>query len=80
MERWVGSLRRELLDRTLILNARHLRQVLAEYGTHFDTHRPHRSLAQAAPLRPLDKPTTGDINIIRRDRLDGVIHEYMHVA
>jgi transposase InsO family protein len=80
MERWVGSLRRELLDRTLILNARHLRQVLAEYGTHFDTHRPHLSLAQAAPLRPLDKPTTGDINIIRRDRLDGVIHEYMHVA
>jgi putative transposase len=31
MQRWVGSLRRELLDRTLILNAQHLRQVLAEY-------------------------------------------------
>jgi transposase InsO family protein len=80
MERWVGSLRRELLDRVLILNARHLRHVLAEYETHFNTHRPHRSLAQAAPLRPLDKPETGDIKVIRRDRLGGVIHEYAQVA
>src|SRR3981081_1200731 len=50
MERWVGSLRRELLDRVLIVNASHLRHVLAEYETHFNTHRPHRSLAHAAPL------------------------------
>src|SRR3954467_5937703 len=40
MERWIGSLRRELLDRMLILNARHLRRVLAEYENHFNTHRP----------------------------------------
>src|ERR1700730_7921760 len=38
MERWVGSCRRELLDRVLILNARHLRHVLAEYETHFVRH------------------------------------------
>jgi putative transposase len=50
MERWIGSLRRELLDRMLILNARHLRRVLTEYENHFNTHRPHRALAQAAPL------------------------------
>ena len=80
MERWVGSCRRELLDRVLILNARHLRQVLAEYKAHFNTHRPRRSLAQAAPLRPLDGPETGDIKVIRRDRIGGVIHEYAQVA
>jgi transposase InsO family protein len=80
MERWVGSLRRELLDRTLIVNARHLRRVLAEYETHFNTHRPHRSLAHAAPLRPLDDPETGDIKVSRHDRLGGVIHEYAQVA
>jgi putative transposase len=40
MERWVGSVRRELFDRVLILNAGHLRRVLAEYETHFNTHRP----------------------------------------
>jgi transposase InsO family protein len=79
-ERWIGSLRRELLDRMLILNARHLRRVLAEYEHHFNTHRPHRSLGQAAPLRALPQPDTTDTKIIRRDRLGGIIHEYMHVA
>ncbi|MFB9616402.1 integrase core domain-containing protein [Kutzneria kofuensis] len=52
MERWGGSCRREILDRILIVNARHLRQVLAEYETHFNTHRPHRSLAHAATSCP----------------------------
>ena len=80
MKRWIGSLRRELLDRMLILNARHLRRVLAEYEDHFNTHRPHRALDQAAPLRPVPQPPTTDIKIIRRDRLGGVIHEYMQVA
>ena len=80
MERWIGSLRRELLDRMLILNARHLRRVLAEYEDHFNTHRPHRALDQAAPLRALPQPHTTDTKIIRRDRLGGVIHEYMQVA
>jgi putative transposase len=80
MERWIGSLRRELLDRMLILNARHLRRVLTEYENHFNTHRPHRALAQAAPLRALPQPDITETKIIRRDRLDGVIHEYTQVA
>ena len=80
MERWVGSCRRELLDRVRILNARHLRHVLTAYEAHYNTHRPHRALAQAAPLRPLSGPETGDIKVIRRDRLGGVIHEYAQVA
>jgi putative transposase len=80
MERWIGSLRRELLDRILILNARHLRHVLTEYQNHFTTHRPHRSLDQAAPLRALPHPDTADNKIIRHDRLGGAIHEYMQVA
>ncbi|MEQ4718016.1 integrase core domain-containing protein [Nonomuraea sp. B19D2] len=49
-ERWIGGLRRELLDRILIVNACHLQRVLAIYETHFNEHRPHRSLGQAAPL------------------------------
>jgi transposase InsO family protein len=56
MEGWVGSVRRELLDRILIMNARHLRKILAEYEIHFNTHRPHRELNQASPLRPLPDP------------------------
>ncbi|MBV8994760.1 MAG: transposase, partial [Pseudonocardiales bacterium] len=52
-ERWIGTVRRELLDRMLILNQRQLETVLAEYVAHFNTHRPHRTLDQAAPLRAL---------------------------
>jgi putative transposase len=40
-ERLVGTLRRELLDRTLIVNQQHLRRVLEEYASHYDGHRPH---------------------------------------
>ena len=53
MERWIGSCRRELLDRTLVWNQRHLMIVLREYEDFYNTHRPHRALNQAAPLRPL---------------------------
>ena len=80
MERWVGSLRREILDRILIVNTAHLRTVLAEYEAHFNTHRPHRSLEQASPLRALPEPIGADTEIIRHDRLGGLLHEYSQVA
>jgi putative transposase len=81
-ERGVGSVRREILDRILITNARHLRKVLAEYETHFNTHRPHRALNQASPLRLLPGPADvdADMKITRRDRLGGLLHEYAQVA
>jgi putative transposase len=80
LERWVGSVRRELLDRILIVSERHLRRVLAEYEAHFNTHRPHRALDQASPLRELPEPVDADIKVIRRDRLGGLLHEYAQVA
>src|SRR4051812_35952805 len=52
-ERWIGTVRRELLDRMLIINRRRLEAALAEYVAHFNHHRPHRALHQAAPLKPL---------------------------
>ncbi len=82
MERWVGSCRRELLDRTLIWNQRHLMTVLREYEDFYNTHRPHRTLNQAAPLRPLPDGVTDldHFRVLRRDRAGGVIHEYHLVA
>ncbi|MFI9047297.1 integrase core domain-containing protein [Streptomyces sp. NPDC053427] len=80
IERWIGGRRRELLDRTLIANERNLRNALAAYETHFNTHRPHRALCQAAPLRPLPDPVDPDGKVIRRDLLGGVVHEYTQVA
>ena len=80
-ERFVGTLRRELLDRLLIINQRHAAAVLREFERHYNGHRPHRTLGQAAPLRPLPRHTPAAVDIIQRhDRLGGLIHEYQHVA
>ncbi|MCP4961665.1 MAG: transposase, partial [Actinomycetia bacterium] len=43
-ERWIGSIRRELLDRTIISNRRHLERLAIDYIAHYNQHRPHRSL------------------------------------
>jgi hypothetical protein len=55
--------------------------VLGEYEAHFNTHRPHWSLGQAAPLRALTQvPADPAVAVVRRDRLGGLIHEYAQVA
>ena len=82
MERWIGSCRRELLDRILIWNQRHLMIVLREYEDFYNTHRSHRALNQAAPFRPLPDSVTAldHFRVQRRDRAGGVLHEYHLVA
>ena len=80
-ERWIGTVCPELLDRMLILNQRQLEAVLAQYVAHFNTHQPHRTLNQAAPLQPLPPPASpSPRRVRRRDRLSGLIHEYSQVA
>ena len=79
-ERWVGSVRRECLDRLLIVGHRHLEQVVRAYIRHHNEHRPHRSLEQRPPLakpRPAETPLRG---IERRDHLGGLLHEYYPIA
>jgi putative transposase len=80
-ERWVGTVRREVLDRMLILSQRQLETVLAESVAHDHEHRPHRALGQAAPLTAVP-PTapTEDTPVVRVDPLGGLIHEYAQVA
>ncbi len=85
MERWVQTCRRELLDRTLIWNQRHLLQALREFEHFYNQHRPHRTLRGAAPLRPLPDPIAdperiAQLNVRRRDRLGGTLHEYQHAV
>jgi putative transposase len=83
-ERMIGTLRRECLDRMLILGRRHLEAVLAEYVQHYNSHRPHRSLGQRSPAEPDTNPAVlaeVDLARLRRtDRLSGLIHEYRMVA
>src|SRR4051812_3735741 len=85
MERWVRTCRRGLLDRTLIFNQRHLLHALREYEVFYNTHRPHQGITNARPLAPLSERITDPhrlthLNIHRRDRLGGVLHEYEHAA
>jgi hypothetical protein len=77
-ERWVGSVRRECLDRILIVSRTHLEAVLREYVCYYNTHRPHRSLEQRPPvLKPVPVcADTCDYRVRRRDRVGGLIHEY----
>ncbi|WP_217133462.1 integrase core domain-containing protein [Streptomyces sp. AC558_RSS880] len=85
MERWVQICRRELLDRTLIRNQRHLLHALREFEDFHNSHRPHQGIANARPLRPLPRPISDPEQIIhldirRRQRLGGILHEYRHTA
>lgn len=83
-ERFVGTVRRECLDRILIFNRRHLEAVISEYLVHYNQHRPHRSLDQRPPLKATVAPvlvTDLDQQRLRRtDRLGGLIHEYQLAA
>jgi putative transposase len=84
-ERLVGTLRRELLDRVLILGERHLRAVLAEYQVHYNTARPHQGIAQRVPDGEHDG---GHLTVSGLDRgrihrkpvLGGLINEYSRAA
>jgi transposase InsO family protein len=85
IERWVRTCRRELLDRTLIWNQRHLQYALREFETFYNEHRAHQGIANARPLKPLPGPITDPdrlarLTIHRRDRLGGILREYEHAA
>jgi putative transposase len=86
-ERWVGSVRRDCLDRLLIVGRRHLHRVLARYTLHYNEHRPHRALGQRPPLTqppPCGERPIADVidldRVRRRDLLGGLIHEYQRAA
>ena len=83
-ERLIATLRRELLDRTLILNQVHLRAVLAEYQEHYNTARPHQGIGQRVPdpgLAPrVTAADTGTCQIRRKPVLGGLISEYERAA
>jgi putative transposase len=82
-ERLIGTLRRELLDRVLVVNERHLRRILTIYLHHFNIARPHRSLVQLTPAQAETQPPSlinlADHQVHRRPILGGLTSEY-HIA
>ena len=84
-ERLLGTLRRELLDRMLILSEAHLRAVLIEYQVHYNTARPHQGIAQRVPGCECEVPGVTAVNldvqrIRRKSILNGLINEYSRAA
>ena len=67
------------LDWLLFQNEEHLERVLEVFVTHYNEYRPHRalSLAPSEPRRSLAASAAGEVRVHRRDRLGGVIHEYI---
>jgi putative transposase len=81
MERWVGTVRGECLDRLLIVGRRQLEHVLRVYVTHYNGQRRHRALDLKPPDSTTRPPNTAaaapySLQVDRRDLLGGLIHEY----
>jgi transposase InsO family protein len=82
-ERWIGSLRREVLDRTIIWNQRQLERLVVDYVDHYNQHRPHRSLNQQPPSSTGEDAGSNSPpapQIARSTRCDGLINEYRNAA
>ena len=75
-ERWVGSCRREALDRMLILNQRHLEAVLRQYCMHYNDERPHRSRNLRPPSCRGDPAAPIAGRVVRTIRLGGLLGNY----
>jgi len=79
-ERFVGTVRRKRLERTLILGRHHLGRVLGEYVAHFNRRRTHRSIDQRAPClaaEPLSPSRKVEAPMVRRTAIfDGLMRDY----
>ena len=79
VERLVGSIRRECLDRVIVFHERQLRQLLAGYLDYYHRVRPHRSLDHDSPIpRPVDSPDRG--KVIEMPLVGGLHHHYLRQA
>ena len=84
-ERLVGTLRRKLLDRVLVLSEAHVRAVLTDYQAHHNMARPHQGIAQRVPADESDAhpATVTDVDtwqIRRKSILNGLLNEYVRAA
>ena len=81
-ERVIGTLRRGLLGRTLVLGERHLALVLREYLIHYNSHRPHQSRQQRLPgIEAQPVWDVADLRSVRRRAVAaGVVNEYHRAA
>ena len=76
-ERWIGSVRRELLDHVVVFNERHLRRLLRDYVTYYHEDRTHLGLMKATPgARVVAPRPDGPANVVALPRIGGLHHRY----
>ena len=76
-ERWIGSCRRELLDRVVILNERHLWRLLHDYVDSYARDRCHLALEKDPPdLRPVQQRPRARARVVAQRRVGGLHHRY----
>ncbi len=82
VERFIGTLRRELLDHVIVLSQSHLYRLLREYiDEYYHVARPHQGLDRDTPV-PEEKPTlsAGPTKLKSVPVVGGLYHRYVRVA
>jgi transposase InsO family protein len=76
-ERFVGTVRRELLDHVIVLNERHLRQLIESFVTYYNADRTHLGIGTDSPSgRPVEQRPGATTNVVSLPRVGGLHHRY----
>jgi transposase InsO family protein len=79
-ERFVGSIRRELLDHVVVLHEDHLRRLLREYVDYYNDERVHTSIGDAPTGRPVEPRPSDRATVAGSPRVGGLHHRYAWYA
>lgn len=75
-ERWVGTVRRELLDHVVVMDERHLRRLLREYVAYYNENRVHPHLRDSPAGRPIERASSSEAQVIGLPRVGGLHDRY----
>ena len=78
-ERVIGSIRRECLNRVIVLSELHLKRILADYLDYYHASGTHLSLDRNSPApREVEPPCQGPVTAI--PQVGGLHHRYARAA
>jgi transposase InsO family protein len=76
-ERFVGTVRRELLDHVIVLNKRHLRQLIKSFVAYYNVDRTHIGVGKESPCgRPVEQPSGATSRVVSLPWVGGLHHRY----